>query len=89
MAHTSKVDTKLEVLVIPVGDVDRSKEFYQGLGSRVIASRQPSHRSTTFAAIPITSAKKRATPRRNANPGRHGSWPADPTRRDGIRHQTR
>src|SRR5512134_3026470 len=29
-----RVDTKLEVLVIPVSDVDRAKEFYAGLGWR-------------------------------------------------------
>lgn len=30
----SKVDMKLEVVVIPVSDVDRAKRFYQGLGWR-------------------------------------------------------
>lgn len=30
----SVVDYKLEVLVIPVGDVDRAKAFYKGLGWR-------------------------------------------------------
>ena len=29
------VDLKLEVVVIPVADVDRSKRFYEGLGWRV------------------------------------------------------
>jgi catechol 2,3-dioxygenase-like lactoylglutathione lyase family enzyme len=29
------IDLKLEVVVIPVSDVDRSKQFYQGLGWRV------------------------------------------------------
>jgi catechol 2,3-dioxygenase-like lactoylglutathione lyase family enzyme len=29
-----RVDTKLEVVVIPVSDVDRAKEFYAGLGWR-------------------------------------------------------
>jgi catechol 2,3-dioxygenase-like lactoylglutathione lyase family enzyme len=35
--HTSvgKVDMKLEVQVIPVSDVDRSKEFYERLGWRL------------------------------------------------------
>ena len=28
------VDMKLEVVVIPVSDVDRAKRFYQGLGWR-------------------------------------------------------
>src|SRR5262249_44987430 len=31
------VDTKLEVVVIPVSDVDRSKKFYGGLGWRLDA----------------------------------------------------
>ena len=31
------VDLKLEVIVIPVADVDRSKRFYEGLGWRVDA----------------------------------------------------
>jgi catechol 2,3-dioxygenase-like lactoylglutathione lyase family enzyme len=32
-----KVDTKLEVVAIPVSDVDRAKEFYGGLGWRLDA----------------------------------------------------
>ena len=36
-AHTSRVDLKLEVVVIPVADADRSKEFYEGLGWRLDA----------------------------------------------------
>jgi catechol 2,3-dioxygenase-like lactoylglutathione lyase family enzyme len=35
--NTRTVDTKLEVVVIPVSDVDRSKRFYQGLGWRLDA----------------------------------------------------
>jgi catechol 2,3-dioxygenase-like lactoylglutathione lyase family enzyme len=34
---TGVVDMKLEVVVIPVADVDRSKQFYQGLGWRLDA----------------------------------------------------
>jgi catechol 2,3-dioxygenase-like lactoylglutathione lyase family enzyme len=33
-ARTAAVDVKLEVVVIPVEDVDRAKRFYQGLGWR-------------------------------------------------------
>lgn len=33
----SKVETKLEVVTIPVSDVDRAKTFYEGLGWRVDA----------------------------------------------------
>jgi hypothetical protein len=31
------VDTKLEVITIPVSDIDRAKHFYQGLGWRLDA----------------------------------------------------
>ena len=36
-ASVEKVDTKLEVVAIPVSDVDRAKEFYGGLGWRLDA----------------------------------------------------
>ena len=37
-AHaTNSVETKLEVVVIPVSDVDRAKSFYEGLGWRLDA----------------------------------------------------
>ena len=36
-AKTQKVDMKLEVVVIPVADVDRAKKFYGGLGWRLDA----------------------------------------------------
>jgi catechol 2,3-dioxygenase-like lactoylglutathione lyase family enzyme len=36
-ASTDKVDMKLETVVIPVSDVDRAKEFYEGLGWRLDA----------------------------------------------------
>jgi predicted enzyme related to lactoylglutathione lyase len=32
--RTAKVDLKFEVVVIPVSDVDRAKEFYASLGWR-------------------------------------------------------
>ena len=31
-ASVGRVDMKLEVMIIPVSDVDRSKEFYERLG---------------------------------------------------------
>jgi catechol 2,3-dioxygenase-like lactoylglutathione lyase family enzyme len=37
--ETSMVDMKLEVIVIPVADVDRAKEFYGRLGWRLDADR--------------------------------------------------
>jgi len=34
----ARVDMKLEVLVIPVADVDRAKKFYGKLGWRLVAT---------------------------------------------------
>ncbi|MGO6684033.1 VOC family protein, partial [Rhizobium leguminosarum] len=34
-ARTDHIDTKLEVVVITVSDVDRAKSFYTGLGWRL------------------------------------------------------
>jgi catechol 2,3-dioxygenase-like lactoylglutathione lyase family enzyme len=36
-ARDGPVDTKLEVITIPVSDIDRAKEFYRGLGWRLDA----------------------------------------------------
>ncbi|MEI9979759.1 MAG: VOC family protein [Edaphobacter sp.] len=36
-ATRARVDTKLEIVVIPVSDVDRAKEFYSRLGWRLDA----------------------------------------------------
>src|SRR5215469_9595735 len=38
-----KLDTKLEVIVIPVSDVDRAKEFYGRLGWRLDADYDNGH----------------------------------------------
>lgn len=35
------MDYKLEALIVPVADVDRAKEFYQGLGFRLDTDHQP------------------------------------------------
>jgi catechol 2,3-dioxygenase-like lactoylglutathione lyase family enzyme len=37
VANTAPVDTKLEVVVIPVSDVERAKRFYESLGWRLDA----------------------------------------------------
>lgn len=37
-----KIDMKLEVVVIPVSDIDRAKEFYERIGWRLNADRSPS-----------------------------------------------
>ena len=39
--NTAPIDLKLEVVVIPVADVDRSKRFYEGLGWRLKGRRSP------------------------------------------------
>src|SRR5246127_4888409 len=36
-ATVARVDMKFEIVVIPVSDVDRAKEFYAGLGWRLDA----------------------------------------------------
>jgi len=38
---TARIDMKLEVVVIPVSDVDRALDFYRGLGWRVDAEAAP------------------------------------------------
>ena len=38
-ASVGTVDMKLEVIVIPVSDVDRAKEFYRKLGWRLDGDR--------------------------------------------------
>src|SRR5215472_8689620 len=40
-ASVGKVDLKLEVMIIPVSDVDRAKEFYERLGFRLDADDAP------------------------------------------------
>ena len=40
-ASVGEVDTKLEVDIIPVSDVDRSKQFYERLGWRLDADDAP------------------------------------------------
>ena len=40
-ASIKNADMKLEVIVIPVSDVDRAKEFYERLGWRLDADLPP------------------------------------------------
>jgi catechol 2,3-dioxygenase-like lactoylglutathione lyase family enzyme len=47
--RVGKVDMKLEVITIPVSDVDRAKEFYEGLGWRLDADfRDGGERAVQF-----------------------------------------
>ena len=41
-AGVAKIDMKLEVVVIPVSDIDRAKEFYERIGWWLNADRSPS-----------------------------------------------
>ena len=50
-AGSAGVDMKLEVVVIPVSDVDRAKEFYSRLGWRLDADRAA---GTGFRLIQFT-----------------------------------
>jgi len=48
-ARVGKVDLKLEVITIPVSDIDRAKEFYGGLGWRLDADfRNGDERAVQF-----------------------------------------
>jgi catechol 2,3-dioxygenase-like lactoylglutathione lyase family enzyme len=47
------VDMRLEVIVLPVGDVDRSKQFYLGLGWREDADRGDG----TFRLVQLTPTR--------------------------------
>lgn len=41
-AGVARIDMKLELVVIPVSDIDRAKEFYARIGWRLNADRSPS-----------------------------------------------
>jgi catechol 2,3-dioxygenase-like lactoylglutathione lyase family enzyme len=49
------VDAKLEVVVLPVADVDRAKAFYQGLGWRLDADIAPDERYRVVQFTPPNS----------------------------------
>jgi catechol 2,3-dioxygenase-like lactoylglutathione lyase family enzyme len=51
MPETATVDLKLEVVTVPVSDVDRAKSFYQGLGWRLDADIVA---SDTFRVVQLT-----------------------------------
>jgi len=51
-ASVASVDMKLEVVVIPVSDVDRAKEFYSRLGWRLDADRAPGSNFRLFQFTP-------------------------------------
>jgi catechol 2,3-dioxygenase-like lactoylglutathione lyase family enzyme len=69
-----KVDFKLEVQIIPVSDVDRSKRFYQGLGLRLDADPAggPSHRPVHAPGLRGLSHLRQGAHHRRARLGRGG-----------------
>ena len=60
-ASVATVDLELEVVVIPVADVDRSKDFYAGLGWRL----DPTSPSTT--AFGLCSSRRPARRARSSS----------------------
>ena len=49
-SRIESLDVKLEVIVIPVSDVDRAKEFYGRLGWRLDQTTPSRHRGPVDAA---------------------------------------
>src|SRR5574338_1661688 len=49
-----RIETKLEVVTVPVADVDRAKRFYEGW--RVVQLTPPGSASSTFVGKGLTSA---------------------------------
>ena len=67
-ARVGKVDMKLEVVAIPVSDVDRAKEFYGSLGWRLDADFSPGGAAWSSSRLPAPSA--RSTSARTSPPPR-------------------
>jgi hypothetical protein len=61
-------DMKVEVIVIPVADVDRAKEFYLRLGWRSDVTPPPSAVQFTPPVPPAPSRSGPASPRRRRAP---------------------
>ena len=55
-ASVGRVDMKLEVMIIPVSDVDRSKEFYERLGWRLDSDVAPAESVRIVQFTPPGSA---------------------------------
>jgi catechol 2,3-dioxygenase-like lactoylglutathione lyase family enzyme len=61
-AGVAKIDMKLEVVVIPVSDVDRAKEFYQRIGWRLDADRSTGEDLRLVQFTPPGSWGSRSSP---------------------------
>ena len=57
------VDMKLEVVVIPVSDVDRAKRFYEGLGWRLDADFHGAGEFRVIQVTPSGSSRIKVAPR--------------------------
>src|SRR5262249_28096457 len=69
------IDMKLEVVVIPVSEIDRAKRFYQGLGWRLDADLTSGDGSRVVQLTPPGSACSIHLRQRNADGGRSaGTW---------------
>jgi catechol 2,3-dioxygenase-like lactoylglutathione lyase family enzyme len=51
MAEMSTIDMNLEVLTLPMADVDRAKSFYQGLGWRFDITDEPGSAQDMFLVV--------------------------------------
>ena len=47
------MDLKLEVVILPVSDVDRAKQFYKGLGWREATRSSPLATTSASAGSPV------------------------------------
>ena len=73
-AVAAKVDMKLEIVVIPVSDVDRAKEFYERLGWRLDADFDNGKDFRVIQFTPpgpgVRSSSARVSPRQHPAPPR-------------------
>ena len=82
-ASVGRVDMKLEVMIIPVSDVDRSKEFYERLGWNLDRDIAPMRAFASSSSHPRARGPRSRSARdsrrlRQARP--RGSW-SSPTSR--------
>jgi len=58
-AGVARVDMKFEIVVIPVSDVDRAKEFYARLGWRLGSARRSDLRATACRSSVASASEAR------------------------------
>ena len=87
-ADVAKIDMKLEVVVIPVSDVDRAKEFYERIGWRLNIDRSAGEISAWSSSRRLALAARSISARTSRRPllvrPRHSwslrtSWPPGTT----------